>query len=84
MCIINLIICPCTMYSHLLIKQSLFSTQVCSVVQEQIVRALKTQPGTVEQFKIKLNALPYTEILKIWHMEKREREEWESQAKPIL
>lgn len=58
--------------------------KVLSVVREQTNRALETQPGTFEQLKIKLNALTYAEITNLWLQERRHKEEWESQAKPIM
>lgn len=58
--------------------------KVLSVVKEQINRALETQPGTFEQLKVKLNTLTYAEITNLWQQERRHKEEWESQAAPII
>lgn len=61
-------------------------TKVVSVVKEQITRALNTDPPppTLEKFKLKLATLTYNEITNLWQQERSNREEWESQAKPIV
>lgn len=61
-------------------------TKVVSVVKEQITRALNTDPppATLEKFKVKLATLTYNEITNLWQQERYNREEWESQAKPIV
>ncbi|XP_074646878.1 engulfment and cell motility protein 1-like isoform X2 [Tubulanus polymorphus] len=58
--------------------------RVLAVVREQITRALETNPGTFDQFKKKLEQLRYAEITNIWQQERQTKEEWESQAKPIV
>lgn len=60
--------------------------KVFSVVQEQIVRALATDPppATLDKFKSKLATLTYSEIMNLWQQEQSTREEWESQARPIV
>ncbi len=60
------------------------SLQVLSVVKEQISRALEIQPGTFDQFRNKLQHLTYAEITNIWQQERRHKEEFESQARPIV
>ncbi|GAB6023764.1 Engulfment and cell motility [Chamberlinius hualienensis] len=58
--------------------------KVFSVVKEQITRALLSDALSLESFKAKLNMLPYSEITSIWQQERNNREEWVSQAKPIV
>ncbi|XP_035208174.1 engulfment and cell motility protein 1-like [Stegodyphus dumicola] len=60
--------------------------KVVSVVKEQITRALNTDPPppTLENFKLKLATLTYNEITNLWQQERSNREEWESQARPIV
>ncbi|XP_064640073.1 engulfment and cell motility protein 1-like isoform X2 [Lineus longissimus] len=58
--------------------------KVLSVVKEQITRALESLPQTFDQFKNKLNQLTYAEITNMWQQERVNKEEWESQAKPIV
>lgn len=54
------------------------------MVKEQTVRALDIQPATFDMFKNKLSQLTYAEITNIWQQDRRQREEWESQARPIM
>ena len=54
------------------------------MVKEQITRALQIQPSSLEVFKNHLQKLTYQEILKLWEHERQKKEEWESQAKPIM
>ncbi|KAL5021432.1 hypothetical protein ScPMuIL_000587 [Solemya velum] len=58
--------------------------KVLSVVKEQITRALVNKPTSFDAFRTKLNQLTYAEIIKIWEEERKIKEEWESQAKPIV
>lgn len=60
--------------------------KVFSVVQEQIGRALATEPPllTLDKFRSKLAVLTYSEIMNLWMQEQSSREEWESQARPII
>jgi engulfment/cell motility protein 1 len=58
--------------------------QVFSVVREQIVRSLQSQPLNFEKLKQKLQTLTYNEITNLWQQERTTREEWESHAKPIV
>lgn len=58
--------------------------KVFSVVKEQITRALKSSPPTLEKFRSKLASLTYSEITNLWQQERCNREEWESQARPIV
>ena len=53
------------------------------MVKEQVGRALDSQPATFDQLRQKLQQLTYAEITNIWQQERRHKEEWESQAKPI-
>lgn len=57
--------------------------KVLSVVREQVTRALDIQPANFDQFRARLQHLTYAEITNIWQQERRHKEEWESQAKPI-
>ena len=54
------------------------------MVKEQITRALQVQPSSLEVFKNQLQKLTYQDILKLWEQERQTKEEWESQAKPIM
>ena len=58
--------------------------QVLGVVQEQIERALESQPTSFDQFRYKLSRLTYQEITQIWHQERRAKDQTGLQAKPIL
>ena len=58
--------------------------KVLGVVKEQITRALQVQPSSLEVFKNQLQRLTYQDILKLWEQERQTKEEWESQAKPII
>ncbi|CAN8031445.1 unnamed protein product [Ixodes persulcatus] len=60
--------------------------KVFSVVQEQISRALATDPPplTLDKFRSRLATLTYAEIMNLWQQERSTREEWESQARPII
>jgi hypothetical protein len=50
---------------------------VCSV-------GIQIQPRSLEVFKNQLQKLTYQDILKLWEQERQTKEEWESQAKPIM
>ena len=58
--------------------------KVFSVVREQITRALAAQPTGLDKFKAQLQLLTYNEITNLWQQERTNREEWESQARPIV
>lgn len=58
--------------------------KVLGVVKEQIGRALDMQPTSLETFKSRLNQLTYDEIINLWERERLTKEEWESQARPII
>uniref|UniRef100_T1J981 ELMO domain-containing protein n=1 Tax=Strigamia maritima TaxID=126957 RepID=T1J981_STRMM len=58
--------------------------KVFSVVKEQISRALSNSATTLDKFRNKLNTLTYSEITNLWQQERTSREEWESQARPIV
>ena len=54
-----------------------------SVAKEQISRALEDRHNSFEQFKVKLGKLTYAQITSIWQAERKDKEEWASQARPI-
>ena len=54
------------------------------MVKEQITRALSVQPRSLEVFKNRLQTLTYQDILKLWEQDRQTKEEWESQAQPIM
>ncbi|XP_078271182.1 engulfment and cell motility protein 1 isoform X2 [Rhinoraja longicauda] len=56
--------------------------KVMQVVKEQIMRALTSNPNSLDQFKSKLQNLSYTEILKIRQSERMKQED--IQSRPIL
>ncbi|CAK8694301.1 unnamed protein product [Clavelina lepadiformis] len=58
--------------------------KVMSVVHDQIVLALNTKPASMEGFKQKLQALSYSEILKKRQQERLDKEQFDSQAKPVV
>ncbi|XP_064611100.1 engulfment and cell motility protein 2-like [Liolophura sinensis] len=58
--------------------------KVLEVVQEQVTRALQVQPTSFEAFRVKMGQLSYSEIMKIWEVDRQSREEMESQAVPIV
>ncbi|XP_014223551.1 engulfment and cell motility protein 1 [Trichogramma pretiosum] len=58
--------------------------KVFSVVSEQIKRALESKPTGLDKFKNKLQQLTYSQITTLWQQERTDREEWESQARPIV
>ena len=57
--------------------------QVMELVKEQIMRGLKQLPSSFEMFRIKVNALSFSEISKIRESERREKEGQGAQLKPI-
>lgn len=56
--------------------------QVMQVVREQITRTLSSKPTSLEFFKSKVNALNYSEILKLRQTERLHQEE--TLAPPVL
>lgn len=58
--------------------------KVFSVVREQITRALQSKPTDLGNFKSLLQQLPYSAITNLWQQERTSREEFESQAKPMV
>lgn len=56
--------------------------QVMQVVREQITRTLANKPTSLEFFKNKVNALNYSEILKLRQTERLHQEE--TLAPPVL
>lgn len=57
-----------------------------AVVREQIVRALanNSSQGNFDSFRQRLSHLTYQDIVILWQQDRRNREELESQAKPIV
>lgn len=53
-------------------------------MKEQITRALQVQPRSFEVLKTRLQTLTYQDILKLWAEDRQKKEDWESQAKPIM
>ena len=64
-------------------QEVLYNIQVLIVVKEQVGTALESQPVTFEEFRTRLARLTYAEITNIWQQKRRDKEEVESQAKPI-
>lgn len=59
-----------------------WSPQVLQVVREQITRTLSLKPTSLELFKTRVNALNYSEILKLRQTERLHQEE--TLAVPVL
>ena len=55
-----------------------------SVVKDQIERALKSRSPSMDQFWTKLVYFNYTQILKLRQQERSDKEEWNSQATPVV
>lgn len=60
----------------------ILSPQVMQVVREQITRTLSSKPTSLELFKNKVNALNYSEILKLRQTERLHQEE--TLAPPVV
>lgn len=58
--------------------------KVLEVVREQVTRALSTHSSSFESFRNKVFTLTYTEILKLLENERRIKEEFESQTRPVV
>lgn len=58
--------------------------KVLEVVREQVTRALGTHSSSFESFRNKVLTLTYTEILKLLENERRIKEEFESQTRPVV
>ncbi|XP_071785207.1 engulfment and cell motility protein 1-like isoform X2 [Asterias amurensis] len=58
--------------------------KVMSVVKDQIERALNSRSPSMDQFWTKLSQLNYTQILKLRQQERSDKEEWNSQATPVV
>ncbi|XP_022084028.1 engulfment and cell motility protein 1-like isoform X2 [Acanthaster planci] len=58
--------------------------KVMSVVKEQIERALKSHSPSMDQFWSKLLHFDYSQILKLRQQERSDKEEWNSQATPVV
>ncbi|KAK7115042.1 engulfment and cell motility protein 1-like [Littorina saxatilis] len=57
--------------------------KVLEVVKEQVTRALNTHSSSFESFRNKVFTLTYSEILKLLENERKIKEEFESQTKPV-
>ncbi|XP_066290185.1 engulfment and cell motility protein 1-like isoform X1 [Branchiostoma lanceolatum] len=57
--------------------------KVMDVVRDQIQRALAEKPNSLEGFKTKLQGLSYAQITKMRIQERSNKEEWDSQARPV-
>ncbi|KAI5607924.1 engulfment and cell motility protein 2, partial [Silurus asotus] len=51
---------------------------VMQVVREQIVRVLAMKPLTLDQLKVKLYSLSYSEILRLRHSERLNQDDFHS------
>ncbi|ESO83042.1 hypothetical protein LOTGIDRAFT_222972 [Lottia gigantea] len=58
--------------------------KVLGVVKEQIIRSLDIHPATFDAFRNRLHQLNYNEIKKLWDHDRQIKEEFSSQAKPII
>ncbi|XP_033105141.1 engulfment and cell motility protein 2-like [Anneissia japonica] len=58
--------------------------KVMDVVKEQIVRALNDKQSSMIKFKSRLAQLGYNEILRLRNVERSKKEEWDSQAPPVV
>ena len=58
--------------------------KVMSVVQDQIILTLRGRPPSLDAFKQKLAALPYSEISKIREQEWENQESFASKATPVV
>ena len=59
-----------------------WAPQVLQVVREQVTRTLSLKPTSLELFKTRVNALNYSEILKLRQTERLHQEE--TLAVPVL
>ncbi|KAL8580329.1 hypothetical protein ACOMHN_039540 [Nucella lapillus] len=58
--------------------------KVLEVVKEQVTRALTLQSSSFESFRNKVYTLTYSEILKLLENERKIKEEFESQTRPVV
>ncbi|XP_048781114.1 engulfment and cell motility protein 1-like isoform X3 [Ostrea edulis] len=58
--------------------------KVLGVAKEQITRALQIQPPTFDAFRVRVNQLTYAEIIKLWERDRKNKEEDQAQAAPIV
>lgn len=58
--------------------------KVFSVVREQILRSLKIRPINLDDFKLKIQLLPYGKITELRQQERTSKEECESTASAII
>lgn len=65
-------------------KISHFILQVLEVVKEQVTRGLQTHSSSFEAFRNKVFTLTYSEIVKLLENERKIKEEFEAQAKPVV
>lgn len=56
--------------------------QVMTVVREQITRALAMKPPSLEQLRVKLRSLSYSEILRLRQSERMSQDDF--QSPPIM
>ncbi|XP_076449909.1 engulfment and cell motility protein 1-like [Babylonia areolata] len=58
--------------------------KVLEVVKEQVTRVLVLQPSSFESFRTKVFTLTYSDILKLLENERKIKEEFESQTRPVV
>ncbi|XP_071958980.1 engulfment and cell motility protein 2-like [Antedon mediterranea] len=58
--------------------------KVMDVVKEQIERALNEKQFSMIKFRTRLGQLSYNEILRLRNVERSKKEEWDSQAPPVV
>lgn len=58
--------------------------KVLEVVKEQVTRGLQTHSSSFEAFRNKVFTLTYSEIVKLLENERKIKEEFEAQAKPVV
>ncbi|XP_061102347.1 engulfment and cell motility protein 3 isoform X1 [Conger conger] len=85
-CLLNELFCICIQLLNKTWKEMRATQEdfdkVMQVVREQITRTLSTKPTSLELFKNKVNALNYSEILKLRQTERLHQEE--TLAPPVL
>ncbi|XP_035274644.1 engulfment and cell motility protein 3 isoform X2 [Anguilla anguilla] len=85
-CLLNELFCVCIQLLNKTWKEMRATQEdfdkVMQVVREQITRTLSTKPTSLELFKNKVNALNYSEILKLRQTERLHQEE--TLAPPVL
>lgn len=66
------------LYNMYVYKINGVCAQVMQVVREQIVRVLAMKPLTLDQLKVKLYSLSYSEILRLRHSERVNQDDFHS------